>query len=132
MYTDDADDCFPPANEWQDAVSPYLKAEDRLRCPNRWGVKNPYAYNTGVQGRPLRRLPVAARQPVLFETGQDYRNGNDRLESFVKPHGVSIWSGVGHVAYADGHVKGEPKAPAADAGSALSAGAASPSGGLRE
>jgi prepilin-type processing-associated H-X9-DG protein len=117
MYLQDYDETYPPANAWQEGISPYLVSgyssgstppPNTLECPSREGAIPAYAFNRKLAGKTLAKVLSPRETPALFESSLGTPSANDTLESFTKPH-----TGKGNVGFADGTVQGLEQAPAA-------------------
>lgn len=111
MYVQDYDEVLPTARNWWDGLYPYIKAEGVLACPGDPIGHDSYAFNGLLNARGLVHIGVPADMPVFYDSLLHRRNGSDLLQSFAPRH-----DGKGTVAYADGHVRLKPDAPAANAG----------------
>jgi hypothetical protein len=111
MYAMDYDNRFPPAAQWQTALTPYVGPGVGTSCPSRPGILNPYAFNSKHSGLSLGKIKSPAAAPQLFESSAGLLNASDPLTSFTMPH---MKSGI--ISYSDGHVKAETTAPSATAG----------------
>lgn len=104
MYTQEWDDCLPPAATWMDAAEGNLapvsgtgfKTADYFRCPrDKSGAPSSFAYNSLLAGlsptlrtlepeaeqrrRRVRRLDTA---PMIFERHGLQRNGSINIENW--------------------------------------------------
>lgn len=73
MYSADFDDRLPKADEWQDAVFPYVKNEE-LFIPPYKDQPGGYAFNQALSQVFLYDIPIPEKTPMVFESLEAGRN----------------------------------------------------------
>jgi prepilin-type processing-associated H-X9-DG protein len=91
MYCQDYDEVYPPADDWQDRVYPYVKNESIFVCPKSGLGRESYEYNPVVSARSLMTVQSPATSAMLWDKGF--------------PSGKGPHKGGWNVAFCDGHVK---------------------------
>ena len=104
MYASDYDDQLPPADNWVEALQPYFRNRDILRCPSAPGQPVAYAYNSLAAGQRLSDLPPD--MVLFFETSKNESNPADDGTSVVARH-----PGGTNYAFVDGHVAASTAPP---------------------
>jgi len=108
MYIQDWDTVLPPSETWHEALTPYVKNEERFTCPAvaKTGGKGGYAYDSEIAGMRKDALGDIADVVLIFETDTlgigVYAPTRDLL---TKPR----HDGKISVSYVDGHVKARTK-----------------------
>jgi len=113
MYTQDYDECLPPASEWQTNLSPYIKNDQVFHCPEAVGGKaqppppdaGSYAYNRALDRMKLKRVADPENTVSTYDSTRFLRNANDALTSLPKPGRHLSANNIG---FADGHAKTWP------------------------
>ncbi len=105
MYAGDYDDRYPPAVNWCDLLSPYVKERERYHCPADTAEFS-YAMNHKLSRLPEERVGDPLRTILLYESGSGRRNECDQRgrpgDSVPAP---PRHEGGNHFAFADGHVR---------------------------
>ncbi len=68
MYVDDNDDRFPPASDWSDRLSEYVRNRDVYRCDKADGLECGFAYNAFLSGASLADIADPSQVVVIFES----------------------------------------------------------------
>jgi prepilin-type processing-associated H-X9-DG protein len=112
MYTQDYDDCLPPASEWQTNLHSYVKNDQVFICPEAVAGKasshwpdSTIAYNRALDMLPLKRLADPANTITTYDSITFQRNANDALTSLPRPGRHTAANNIG---FADGHAKTWP------------------------
>ncbi len=106
QYAQDYDGSFPPKSRWCDALTPYLKSVQVLKCPSAKDQRSGYAY---FDGMPLTK--AACRDPqrtVMLFDAIAYWNTFGNADIAAARH-----RGMMNVGFADGHVKSYSSLPIA-------------------
>ncbi len=110
----EVNDALPAAAKWIDEedLRSHVQADEWFHCPTvstRKDDKYGYAFNDAVAGRklngkPLDKMPDAAKTPLVFDSSALAKNVHDPLTSLPKPgrHG-----GKNNILYCDGHIEAE-------------------------
>lgn len=83
MYSADFDDRLPKADEWQDAVFPYVQNEE-LFIPPYKDQPGGYAFNQALSQVFLYDIPIPEKTPMVFESieaGRNLTGGLDDLRN---------------------------------------------------
>ena len=102
MYAQDHDEQFPPADRWSDAIYPYIKNDQLLRCPGTPQREFGYAFNRALSGRRLAEIANPAETPLLFDSKTGKKNAADDGRSWPSP---GRHNDGNDCAFVDGHVK---------------------------
>jgi len=104
MYMADNDDRFPLAENWTDALQPYVKRPQIWTCPSEKSKQPSYAMNGRLDGMRQRDVAMVAQTVMLFESvpGKNQAGGPE-LELLPSPPRHLRCHNVGFV---DGHVRG--------------------------
>jgi len=108
MYAQDNDARFPTADNWSDAIHPYVKNEAILKCPSSSDLECGYAFNQNLSGKRLADVPRPAETVMVFESTLGKRNATDTGQSWPRPGRHNDGNNVGYV---DGHAKWLSKEP---------------------
>jgi hypothetical protein len=101
MYAQDSDSYMPSADNWTEAVGPYLKGSSNLSCPSR-ATPYAYAYNIGLSVASISTVQQDGKVVAFFEAASDKPDlsGTDNL--WLTP---SAHSGGNNVVLLNGTVK---------------------------
>jgi len=100
MYAADYDEVHPMADNWSDAVMPYVKNNQIFICPSAADqTQRSYAYNGGLDQTSARVIPQPALVAMAFDSqpGTNLSGGQDLV--------VSRHNEGANFAFADGHAK---------------------------
>ena len=102
MYCGDNNGQFPPADNWPQALVPYLGgSKDIFTSPFDPHAGRAYAMNARLNGKKLSEIPNLARTVLLFEArfGSVPAGGQELLPT--KPRGIGGYV----IGFVDGHVE---------------------------
>jgi len=100
MYTQDYDETHPMANNWSDALDPYLKNRQLFLCPSANDLtQRSYAYNQALEQEKMGAIPRPAETIMAFDS-QPGANPVGGQELIVWRHNNGA-----NFAFDDGHVK---------------------------
>jgi len=86
MFEADHDYCFPDASRWVEELTPYMKNETVLICPNdKSGARSSYAMNAALSGKCYTDLLDPANTVVFFETAFPGQNPTGGVEDIAIP-----------------------------------------------
>ena len=102
MYAQDHDEVFPRADNWCDAISPYMKNDEIFKCPSDPEHDYGYAFNRNLSGKRLGEIRRPAETVLIFDSTAGKKNAADTGQSW--PAG-GRHNGGNNCAWADGHVK---------------------------
>lgn len=118
VYAQEHQEALPHANDWVDAITPYLNHKDKSPAENARIIaslfRDPsapagqtwcYAFNSHLSGLKLKSIGNPASTVMLFETTKNVKNTSDTGQSIPRP---SWHSGGTEYAFADGHVRWLP------------------------
>lgn len=95
QYTQDFDEFFPAANEWQEQIMPYVRNGDIYVCPDAADKTASYAFNKDVENLALGDIRAPAQIILMYE-------GKDRKFEFRHQVGEEKLT---NIVFVDGHVK---------------------------
>lgn len=95
QYAQDFDENFPPLENWQKEILPYIKDEKVFKCPLAGPEETSYSYNPELNGVQLAAFAAPAQTILLYE-GKD-----QKFEFRHEVNGVKLTN----ILFADGHVK---------------------------
>lgn len=107
----ESEGAYPPAEEWMDRLSIYLRSADldkadqqkKLRCPDLRSAPDAYgyAYNADLAGKAANEVLNKERTPVIYDSNQTARNAYDLAPFASLPK--TPRQGGNNVLWADGH-----------------------------
>jgi len=97
LFADEHNEKLPNADSWAEAIQPYLKSHEVLRCPSDSSdAETSYAMNPALSGKSLGLISDSSNTVLLYETG---------YEDNPRHNGGNCY------AFADSHVKWHRDAP---------------------
>jgi prepilin-type processing-associated H-X9-DG protein len=101
IYASDNDDRTPPPDTWTDAIEPYYKSADMLKCPEAWGLDCGYAMNGAITPEVWSALRRPEEAVLLFESdlGWNGHGGEEALPAEPRHAGGDNYG------FADGHCR---------------------------
>ena len=108
MYSQDHDEKLPDADEWVDALMPYLRNEAVFKCPGAPDLEYGYAMNAVLSGVNRAELQRPAEMVLFFDSHVGTRNAAGGREAVCDP---GRHEGGNCYAYADGHAKWQTEVP---------------------
>ncbi|NIM07541.1 MAG: DUF1559 domain-containing protein, partial [Armatimonadetes bacterium] len=100
MYAANWDERMPAADNWSDAILPYVHNEGVFKCPKAPDLKCGYAFNEALSGASTLRISESNWTVLLFESELGW-NGSGGVEALpTEPR----HAGFDNFAFADGHV----------------------------
>jgi hypothetical protein len=102
MYCDENDGRFPPADNWPDALAPYLgRGSDVLNSPFDPEAGRAWAMNAGLDGKTMVQVQEKSRTVLLYEARFDSPTAGGAELLPEQPRG----SGGYIIAFVDGHIE---------------------------
>lgn len=109
QYTQDYDQRLPRAQNWQDAVRPYLRGDELFHCPEVKQDDNVgYAFNSKGSGKLESVFKDESVTVAVYETSDLRRNAFGMGERTAYRHTLEGKLGANY-AFQDGHVKWLPQ-----------------------
>jgi len=102
QYVRDSDEKYMPANNWQDAISPYLKKPPSFLCPLRGDLASGYAYQKLFSNAKMSLVTDMSKCIIFFDSSLPMRNASDSGASVPSPSRHLLGN---NFAFMDGHVK---------------------------
>jgi prepilin-type processing-associated H-X9-DG protein len=111
MYSQDYDERFPIAAQWQDNIEPYIKNHSVFLCPTSHpaqsgsSVPTDYAFNSDMDMMKLARLSMPEQTILEYDSTSTNANAHDALTSLPTP---GRHTNSNNINFADGHAKSWP------------------------
>lgn len=98
MYQSDWDEVYPLAGAWCDSIMPYVKSEERYRCPTKPELRCGYAVSANIAGQPESAITSVAETVSMFESDKGWNAFGVSDAMIQEPRHQQFCVG-----YADGH-----------------------------
>lgn len=96
----DANERFPDANSWQEAILPYIRNPTLFSCPAAPNLEHGYAMNAALSRTYLALLDDPSSTPLLFDSQMNKPNASGGVEALCNP---PRHLGRNNIVFADGH-----------------------------
>ena len=103
MYMQDYDEKLPPADKWQDNLTPYVKSNIVFHCPVLEPDGHGYAMNWKLSRQPESAVESAAQTVAIYENNVPRANANYDGRDLIFRHELNDGIGANFL-YVDGHV----------------------------
>ncbi len=105
MYMQDYDEKLPPADKWEDNLTPYVKSQPKIvfHCPVLEPDGHGYAMNWKLSKQPESAVESAAQTVVIYENNVPSANANYDGRDLIFRHELNDSIGANFL-YVDGHV----------------------------
>jgi hypothetical protein len=100
IYAIDHDDRLPLADNWMDAIDPYIESQAALTCPGGPG-RYGYAFNREFSGANLETIPQPEGAILIFDSVMAARNAASGIDTMPNP---PRHNGVNYAVFANGMV----------------------------
>lgn len=108
MYCADWNGHYPDTAQWTDALYPYMKTENILKCPEA-AFMHSYAVNSKLAFTDAAAIGSPATKPQVYDSDTGLKNANDACTSLPSPgRHEEGHIGGNNVAFCDSHVEFVP------------------------